>query len=90
MTVYTVTPQGSITTLPKKSHFTRNLLLTLATVFIFIPLTACMIIGFGRAIADHTAAPATSITTPANTCEGDVKAFNDGWNTALYGDGTAK
>lgn len=68
----------------------RRIAIILLTTFVIIPLTACMIIGFGRAIAAHDASTTVNAPiSPANSCEGDVKAFNDGWNTALYGDGTA-
>ena len=62
-------------------------LITLGLI-IMTPLLAAMLIGFSRAaMMPATPAPAPK---PITTCQGDVAAFNDGWNTALYGDGIPK
>lgn len=60
------TPDRTITTIPAKSHFTRNFLITLLTVFILLPLLAAMIIGFAKAADAPKATQGTA-------------DYNDGW-----------
>lgn len=59
----------TLTSIPAPRRLTaRRIAIILTTTFVVIPLLACMIIGFGKAIADNGAAPT------AKTAD-----YNDGW-----------